>query len=112
MSVSLAPHLVEHTPGPWSFAPQTEKGSTLAPDIFPFQIETEDWVLAEIYGDVTALQGAVAQANARLIAAAPDLLKALIWAEAAIAPFSKDPQEKSGILMVRAAIAKATGQQS
>ena len=51
----------------------------------------------------------IAQANARLIAAAPELLTALIWAEAAIAPFSKDPQEKSGINMARAAIAKATG---
>ncbi len=50
-----------------------------------------------------------AAANARLIAAAPDLLAACRWAESALAPFSKDPAEKSGIALLRAAIAKATG---
>ncbi len=44
---------------------------------------------------------------AALMSAAPDLLTACIWAEAALAPFSKDPAEKSGIKMLRAAIARA-----
>lgn len=49
-------------------------------------------------------------ADARLIAAAPELYAALVWAEATIAPFSREPAEKSGINMVRAALAKARGQ--
>jgi len=48
------------------------------------------------------------KANAKLIAAAPDLLEMTIWAEAALSPFSKNPAERSGISKLRAAIAKAT----
>lgn len=44
---------------------------------------------------------------AHLIAAAPDLLEALKWAERALAPFSKDPAEKSGMNLIRTALAKA-----
>ena len=36
-----------------------------------------------------------------------ELLKACIWAEKALAPFSKEPAEKSGISILRAAIARA-----
>jgi len=50
-----------------------------------------------------------ARANSGIISAAPEMLTALKWAESAIAPFSKEPAEKSGIMLVRAAIAKAEG---
>jgi hypothetical protein len=39
-----------------------------------------------------------------------DLLAACIWAEGALAPFSSDPAPKSGINMLRAAIANARGE--
>lgn len=43
------------------------------------------------------------------LSAQEELLEMAIWAEAAIAPFSKDPQERSGISRLRAAISKARG---
>lgn len=49
------------------------------------------------------------EANACLIVAAPDMLAACKWAEAVLAPFSKEPAEKAGINLLRAAIAKAEG---
>lgn len=53
--------------------------------------------------------GILCGTKAPLVSAAPDLLAAAKWAEAALAPFSKDPAEKSGISLLRAAIAKAEG---
>lgn len=46
-------------------------------------------------------------ADLTLWAAAPDLYAACVWAEGALAPFSKEPAEKSGISLLRAALAKA-----
>jgi hypothetical protein len=75
--------------------------------------ESSDNVLATMddggHPDLELVPYAEQLANARLFAAASDLLTACIWAEAAIAPFSKSPTEKSGISMLRAAIANATG---
>jgi len=52
----------------------------------------------------------IVQAFARhRIAAQADLLAACMWAESALAPFSKSPAEKSGIANLRLAIAKAKG---
>lgn len=45
--------------------------------------------------------------NVNLIAAARDLFEACKWAEAALAPFSKDPAEQSGMALIRAALTKA-----
>lgn len=65
----------------------------------PVAILLGDYVPGEIDADMSAA--------ADLFCAADDLLEAAIWAEAALAPFSKDPAEKSGISRLRAAIAKA-----
>lgn len=79
----------KHTPGPW--------------------IYDETWALinAEHGSEIAAVHAARGtkgepQANARLIAAAPDLLAALVDA------YERLTGDRS---MIRAAIAKATGQQ-
>jgi len=88
---------MSHTPGPWNW--RLDAGTWyLAPG-----------VLITDYTDGTPDGDLIDRGNACLIAAAPDLLKVAIWAEAALAPFSKEPAEKSGIANLRAAIAKATG---
>lgn len=92
-----------HTAGPWHMSEQTERDGL--PSILIHGMPEGMLAIVRVghqggyYGD----------ANARLIAAAPDLLEMAKWAEAAIAPFSKDPAEKSGIARLRAAIAKAEG---
>ena len=49
-------------------------------------------------------------ALAHMKAERDELLEALEWAERALAPFSKEPAEKSGMAKIRAAIAKARGE--
>lgn len=63
----------QHTPGPWHFSRNSGADGIAPVDILPFRVESEDWVLAELYGDCFVLK-ASAEANARLIAAAPELL--------------------------------------
>jgi hypothetical protein len=59
-------------PGPWRA--EKQKPGECNPDIYPFSVQSEEWTVAEVYGDVAALD---AEANARLIAAAPKLYAAL-----------------------------------
>ena len=72
-----------------------------------------DFVCTTVDPDESVQSRSVCVANAEFIVRAcnsyQSLIEALIWAEAAIAPFSKDPQPGSGINKVRAVIAKATG---
>jgi hypothetical protein len=110
----------QHTPGPWEISGISMDDGSISIRHSEYRIiiayatnaaSFGDFVSAAIRGrrDFGAPDTAVTQwANARLIAAAPDLLAAAIWAEAALAPFSHEPSEKSGISMLRAAIAKAT----
>lgn len=83
----------QHTPGPWEWLPATE--------------DTDDAVVA-----ITSfvMQGAITSAaNARLIAAAPDLLEACA---AIVAWCDKNPPSGDALYCIqqaRAAIAKATG---
>lgn len=115
-----------HTPGPW----RSEKSSfgdfwvrrddSVGQMIREGTIDGDDAVVLvsgsrhvfKRAGDETVhrnVHAPEAEANARLIAASPELLAACRWAESALAPFSKEPAEKSGISLLRAAIAKATG---
>ena len=93
----------KHTPGPWSLSDETHRDGLRSKLIHGMPEGMLAIVRVEhqgrYYGD----------ANARLIAAAPDLLEMAKWAESAIAPFSKDPAEQSGIARLRAAIARAEG---
>ena len=92
----------EHTPGPWS----ARKGH-------------DDFIIDGAGGEVWALAAVVDGNDARLIAAAPDMLKALQSAAGYLTNAAIDLQTgakkqtalntiEGGLRLVRAAIAKAT----
>lgn len=86
-----------HTPGPW-----VQNSANAEEIIAPDDVQ----VIARIPGAKTGLYNRAAPANARLIAAAPDLLEALRAAEDWLDGWvSAEPQ----LAMIRAAIAKAEG---
>ncbi len=84
---------MSHTPGPWKSV---------------FDDETEDWrIVANGWQVADGITGDPKNNDARLIAAAPDLLEACeqvkLWADEA------DPYEAADVLpLIEAAIAKAT----
>jgi hypothetical protein len=102
----------EYTPGPWkwvynrneqlNFPPVYGMVELVGPDV------ENDFVVT--FPSDGYHEGYMESANAHLIVAAPELLEACKWADRALAPFSKDPAEKSGIAMIRNAIAKAKGE--
>lgn len=100
----------KHTPGPWWVDEPLEDGGTE-----PI-VANAQWVICEVADGIDE-DGAM-EANARLIAAAPDLLAALEnltpILEAAESNASGNPEWKwvsSRINTARAAIAKAEGRQ-
>lgn len=95
-----------HTPERWSA--ELDSADQLR-HIWRTDEDGEPEKVAVVVGDYDDDFDPAPARRARLIAAAPDLLGALIWAEAALAPFSKEPAEKSGINLIRAAISRATG---
>lgn len=105
----------QFTPGPWEIYAQPIESGQQAKDEFAFQIDSTSPIGPALYlidagGKCAAITGCgpTSEANAHLIKAAPDMFAALVWAERALAPFSKEPAEKSGINMIRAALAKAS----
>ena len=84
-----------HTPGPWGLR----------------RSETGPWAVFDANGNWAAVTTkkqwpAEDLANARLIAAAPDLLEALI---ALTSPICSEVEDAEAHALARAAIAKATG---
>jgi hypothetical protein len=98
----------KHTPGPWEFVPKLTASENHKGFFIRAQKATRDgkWALADVQpGDE---DGRIGTANARLIAAAPDLLAALQVARG----YVDDHQGRHSVAdleMVDAAIAKATG---
>ena len=96
----------QHTPGPWSFGygVTTEYG-----EVFGVGVTTKpDWTVVCAVsrpGDVNAID----EANARLIAAAPDLLEALKACDEAMSYMSEYDIPITLPDMVKAAITKAIG---
>ena len=91
----------KHTPGPWQVG--EEAGSEMiiyAPDGFAVASTV---VFHRNYDQSRS-------ANARLIAAAPELLESLQALETLFAPKARDSTAATWIDKARAAIAKATGQ--
>ena len=97
------------TPGPWTADPEFDYQSVLGPD--GVQVADCSITVNPRYGKRT---NEINEANARLVAAAPDLLEALKMARDCIAycrRAHKDAQSGEGIpveLFIDAAIAKAT----
>lgn len=96
------------TKGPWIMTRESREGEPGC-----VSIETEDYFIAQVDG------GMKQQANARLIAAAPELLQALIEAcECGMVPKSsvadggavRHSRQVQVADMIRAAIAKALGE--
>ena len=96
----------QHTPGPW-FA------SEVTGDEEPCYISAHRWEsLAKVYGNEEADFAQEGRANARLIAAAPELLEALHLMVEALQPAEVDFVDYERIAMekARAAIKKARGE--
>ena len=96
----------KHTPGPWSFGygMTQEHGYVLGVGV----TTKPDWTVVCAVsrpGDVNAID----EANARLIAAAPDLLEALKACDEAMSYMSEYDIPITLPDMVKAAIAKAIG---
>jgi hypothetical protein len=93
----------KHTPGPWTVFSDSRYSSCLAEVghlIVSAPHEVHEWQS----DDVTA-------ANARLIASAPCLLEALIYAREQLEAYEHDASgETYNNLKINAAIAKATGE--
>jgi hypothetical protein len=92
-----ADEVTQHTPGPWILQNQTDAGQ--------FEIEAKDWgiiIRAHDYSDET-------EANARLIAAAPDLLVGLEAALLHLEYLTGEDATKAAydIAYMKSAIAKA-----
>ena len=96
---------LKHTPGPWSIRQESV-----------WSVGTDHEMTALVYGCTDTEE----EANARLIAAAPDLLEALKLAQSAVADFhsgmnttrpSEETRERNERILgsIRAAIAKAEG---
>lgn len=104
--MSTTTRVAAHTPGPWEVAEakRYEGGEPITEELFVRAPEDDDPATSSI--------NEVAQANARLIAAAPDLLAALRLAQAW---FTARPAQRPDFTAVRdameAAIAKAEGRQ-
>lgn len=101
----------KHTPGPWAIEYRTEDEFTYSPRIYAGPA-----VLHYSAGYHTEEQDAkfkeVAEANARLIAAAPELLESLILLKQAVEFTPLGTRGIKAVEQARAVIAKATGSAS
>ena len=100
--------LDRHTPGPW-------KEGYYTGDIYAELVAGHSWSrIAAVTGEASGLiTPDEAEANARLIAAAPDMLEALEQAWHLIHSFGPKPKDSTYTIVAdkaRAAIAKAKGE--
>lgn len=108
--MSTQPAPMAHTPGPWSYRWETEARDwaivTDANGSIVANVNTETGPDAS---SAPATRQMPAEANARLIAAAPDLLEALTSSLELLEHHYPKPARNGQIARARAAIAKATG---
>lgn len=95
----------KHTPGPWDYYFEPS-------DHYKHKIRSKPGLICQLPGWVTHDELRLEQeANARLIAAAPELLRALEYAHACLTnQLSTKTKHEHAIDLARAAIAKATGE--
>lgn len=100
----------QHTPGPWQAKHRAGKDGMFRTEIFSSEfggIATCNWTPKNCGNGVT---GTYREANARLIAAAPDLLEALKLAEFVMDDCPMVSQQLvAAVAKARAAIAKVEG---
>lgn len=105
---------MKYTPGEWRISgiSQDDGSISIAKDQIVICYVTN----AASFFDVVSKRTPEAQfANARLVAAAPELLDALVLAERFMSGFEGDPMQveiEGSLRQMRTAIAKATGTQS
>ena len=90
----------KHTPGPWIFDATLKCDGSFGGSYIVSNNAKRTWPLAEVYRED----------NARLIAAAPDLLEALKALVADLKPYMGQGRMDDKIRNAIAAIAKATGE--
>jgi hypothetical protein len=98
-----------HTPGPWKSSGQTGTGNfdSRNQGALAIGVHSEEWIVADVWDEFGEGEG---HANARLIAAAPDLLEALIDAREQLRAYEQAISgEDYNSPAINAAIAKATG---
>lgn len=89
--------MVEYTPGPWSIG----KGISFAQSIYAGRVN-----VGFARQEHDRIDASTAEANARLIAASPELLAQLEWAESVLKCFIEGSAQLESL---RATIAKARG---
>lgn len=95
-----------HIPGPWAVSSENWNDINGPSDLdMAYAINSDDWCIAEVWGDVP---DDAAEGNARLMAAAPDLLEALKRSLDWLASYPGGGAQ-SAYDTARAAIAKAEG---
>lgn len=100
---------VQHTPGPWFHAHRKGNDGMFRTEVFSEQhggVAACDWTPKHCGNGVTATYR---EANARLIAAAPDLLDALQSLVDMDVSYQRGPRVEEAVNKARYAIAKATG---
>ena len=110
-----------HTPGPWAFEPHGAFGSDFLGEDWPLGYISREMPRVPIFalGPILELPTSELLANAHLIAAAPELLAALIGLQGILATAESNARGNpeweavsAKINAARAAIAKATGASS
>lgn len=103
--------ITKHTPGPWHIKSATASGfktKSGGNGIYAPARPTDDFFILQIASMETNLSGQEVEANARLIAAAPELLEAAIYLMDDLR-HSYEPRS-AALDKIEAAIAKATGE--
>ncbi|HET6890517.1 MAG TPA: hypothetical protein VFH31_05395 [Pyrinomonadaceae bacterium] len=105
-------NVMPHTPGPWHWEADAVKGDPY--DRVRYQVTALGKTVTRVYYSSYEGGPTNAEADARLIAAAPELLAALIEMEREKADYMRlnnlgDPARETTNKMARAAIAKAIG---
>lgn len=109
----------KHTPGPWMLVETPDESVISSWDIHVGEYKVSVFPYKRIYSEDRTHSGLIIDkermADARLIAAAPELLDALNrllpMAEDGTFQYGANPDEDEDIIYARAAIAKATGEQ-